>query len=74
MMENSAPAIELLQRVADGDRSMTRRQLRRAKENAGASAAAGGPAACGGAGSAARCGGGLTRGRRDRRQEAAGAA
>jgi hypothetical protein len=32
MMENSAPAVALLQRIADGDRSMPRRQLRKARE------------------------------------------
>jgi hypothetical protein len=32
MMENTVPALALLQRVADGDRSMTRRQLRKARE------------------------------------------
>jgi hypothetical protein len=32
IMENAAPAVALLQRVADGDRSMSRRQLRRARE------------------------------------------
>jgi hypothetical protein len=32
MMENAAPAVALLQRIADGDRSMSRRQLRKARE------------------------------------------
>jgi hypothetical protein len=32
MQENAAPAMALLQRVADGDRSMPRRELRRARE------------------------------------------
>jgi hypothetical protein len=32
MMENAAPVLALLQRVADGDRSMTRRELRNARE------------------------------------------
>ena len=32
MQENAAPAIKLLQRVADGDRSMPRRELRQARE------------------------------------------
>ena len=32
MMENAAPGVALLQRIADGDRSMSRRQLRRARE------------------------------------------
>jgi hypothetical protein len=31
-MENAPPAVALLQRIADGDRSMSRRQLRRARE------------------------------------------
>jgi hypothetical protein len=32
MQKTAAPAVALLQRVADGDRSMSRRQLRRARE------------------------------------------
>ena len=32
MQETAAPALALLQRVADGDRSMTRRELREARE------------------------------------------
>jgi hypothetical protein len=32
MMVNATPALALLQRVAEGDRSMTRRELRRARE------------------------------------------
>jgi hypothetical protein len=32
MMENAAPAVTLLQRVTDGDRSMTRRESRKARE------------------------------------------
>jgi hypothetical protein len=32
MQETAAPAVALLQRVADGDRSMTRRELHKARE------------------------------------------
>jgi hypothetical protein len=32
MQANATPAVALLQRVAAGDRSMTRRQLRKARE------------------------------------------
>jgi hypothetical protein len=32
MIKNAAPALELLKRVADGDRSMPRRELRKARE------------------------------------------
>jgi hypothetical protein len=32
MQETAAPAIKLLQRVADGDRAMPRRELRKARE------------------------------------------
>jgi hypothetical protein len=31
-LENATPALALLQRVADGDRSMTRREVRKARE------------------------------------------